>query len=451
MSLFLLMFVGCTSTTVTVSRPLEVAEDDPPPTLLGDAPPADTGWDGGALPLVLLRAEGPIEADERVPATVEVVVAHDGSLVAVGDAPRALRSAAAIEVRGTSSTYFPKLSYNLELQDDAGEDVAMSILGLPPEADWVLYGPYTDKTYVRDALAYRLIRRLGGYAPRVRFAEMFLDDAYVGIYAVTEKPELDGDRVDLPRPSPTAEGDLTGGYLLKIDGQALELDTFTSARGWVYEVRDPAPHEITPEQLAYLQGWMNQFEAAIAAGDDPALWIDVPSFVDYVLVNELSRNVDAYRRSTYLQKAPDVLGGRLHAGPVWDFNIAWGNAEFCAGWDPEGLVWEASSVCEGWGEIPEWWITVLRDPRFTRELRCRWELLRVGELSDAALAATIDELVLPLTQAEPRDHAQWGTLGWDVWPNWYVGATWGDELAYLRDFAWRRAAWLDAGLPGDCG
>lgn len=452
MRFFLFVLAGCQPQIVTVSSSPAVDPDDAdrPLTTLGDAPPGDTGWAGGPLPLVLVNAVGLIVPDERVPATVDVIVAHDGSLAGVGDAPRALQSRAAIEVRGASSVFFPKRSYNLELQDEAGQDVALSMLGLPPEADWVLYGPYTDKTYVRDALAFRLIRRLGGYAPRVRFAEMFVDDLYVGIYQITEKPELDGDRVDLRRPDPTSAGDLTGGYLFKIDAAMLEDAGFRTAAGTLYDLRDPSAAEITRSQLAYLSGWMNGFEAGIAAGDDPSVWIDVPSFVDYVLVNELSRNVDAYRRSTFLNKAPDAAGGRLHAGPVWDFNIAWGNADFCGGWDPEGLVWEAMGVCEDWVQIPDWWITLLADPRFTRELRCRWDVLREGELSDAALAATIDALVAPLRSAEPRDHALWRTLGWDVWPNWYVGATFEDELAYLREFTWRRAAWLDAGLPGEC-
>ncbi|MDO9280506.1 MAG: CotH kinase family protein [Pseudomonadota bacterium] len=437
---------------VTLPSPPRAPDEEPDPALpyLGDAPRGDTGWDGSPLPLLLVHAEGAIVPDERVAATVELIVAHDGTLTGVGDAPRALQSRAAIEGRGSSSAFFPKHSYNLELQDAAGEDVALSVLGLPPEADWVLYGPYNDKTYVRDALAYRLIRRLGGYAPRVRFVEAFVDERYVGIYQITEKPELDGDRVDLPRPAPTAAGDLTGGYLFKIEGGGPEDAWFISARGSPYEFRDPGADEISPAQRAYLTGWIDAFEAGMAAGDDPAAWIDVPSFVDYVLVNELARNVDAYRRSTYLHKAPASLGGRLHAGPVWDFNIAWGNVDYCGGWEAEGLVWEAESVCADWSRIPTWWITLLRDPRFTQPLRCRWELLRSGELSDAALGATLDALTLPLVNAEPRDHGLWRTLGWELWPNWYVGETWADELAYLEDFTRRRAAWLDAELPGTC-
>ncbi len=449
MPVLLALLASCTPTSPS---PLLFSEQtDPPPSLLGDAPPADTGgWTPGTpLPLVLLQAEDPIVADVRVKATVEIILEHDGTLGGLSDAPRALESLAAVEIRGMSSArLFPKHSYNLELRDDLGADRAVALLGLPPEADWVLYGPYTDKTYVRDALAYGLSRRMGHYAPRVRFAEAFVDGVYAGIYQVTEKVELDPDRVDLPDPLPS--GDLSGGYLFKIEGGTDGGAGFTTERGEIYELQDPSEDEITPEQLTWLRGWMNRFEDAIAHGEDPAAWIDVPSFVDFVLVNELSRNVDAFRRSAFLHKAPDAMGGRLHAGPLWDFNIAWGNADFCDGWNPEGLVWEAQDVCEDWHQIPSWWIRVLRDERFTGPLRCRWNELRLGVLGDNALATTIEALVLPLAEAEQRDHARWATLGVNIWPNWYVGATWADELAYLNTFTLARAAWLDGNLPGRC-
>lgn len=441
------LLAGCTTFPSIFSQPT-----DPPPTKIGDAPPADTGaWPSDApLPIVLVHATAPIEAEVRVPATIEVIVDHDGTLGGFEDAPRALSSAAAIEVRGKTSTTFPKQSFNLELQDAAGLDRQVALLGMPPEADWILYGPYTDKTYIRDALAYGLARRMGGYAPRVRFAEVYLDESYVGLYQLTEKPELDPHRVNLPDAAATSLGDLTGGYLFKIEGGTDGGAGFTSARGVIYELHDPGVDEISPGQEAFLRGWVDSFEAGIARGDAPDVWVDVPSFTDFVLLNELARNVDGYRRSTFLHKAPDSLGGRLHAGPLWDFNIAWGNADFCDGWNTEGLVWESESVCDDWHQIPKWWITLLRDPRFTGPLRCRWDLHRRAVLADEALTNTIAALAGPLAEAEARDHATWATLGTNIWPNWYVGATWADELTWMTEFTLARAAWLDANLPGEC-
>jgi hypothetical protein len=448
MSLLVLLLGACESAPSRFSIPTDPL---PAPGWLGDAPPDTGGWDPDApLPLLLAEAEGPIVPEERVGASLAVITAHDGSLHALGDTPRALESRATLEIRGASSSGFPKHSFNLELQDALGADRAVPLLGLPAEADWVLYGPYTDKTGIRDALAYGLARRMGGYAPRVRFAELSLGGVWQGLYQVTEKPEIDPHRVAFPEAAPGEWGDLSGAYLFKYEGGAGTGGGWRSAHGVRYDFQDPSADAITDAQLAWLTRWMDGFESGILAGDAPATWIDVTSFADAVILNELSRNVDAYRRSTFFTKAPDAYGGLLHAGPAWDYNLAWGNADFCAGDRTDGLVWETKELCSDTLQIPAWYMKILRDPRFTAPLRCRWESLRGGVLADDAIVATIDTLARPLAAAEARDQAIWRTMGVDIWPNSYVGATWEDELAYVATFTTTRAAWLDANLPGRC-
>jgi len=423
----------------------------PAPSWLGDAPPDTGGWDPDEpLPLLLAEPDGPILPEERMGASLEVITAYDGRLDALGDTPRAVEARATLEIRGASSSGFPKHSFNLELLDELGADRAVALLGMPAEADWVLYGPYADKTAIRDALAYGLARRMGGYAPRVRFAELSLGGLWQGLYQVTERPEIDPDRVAYPEAAPDASGDLSGAYLFKYEGGAGTGAGWRSARGVRYDFQDPSGDVITEAQVAWLSRWMDDFEAGILRGDAPEKWIDVRSFTDAVIVNELSRNIDAYRRSTFFTKVPDADGGLLHAGPAWDYNLAWGNADFCAGDRVEGLVWEEDELCPDAHQIPAWYLKLLRDPRFTAPLRCRWEDLRGGVLADGAIGATIDTLATPLAAAEARDQAIWRTLGVDIWPNAYVGATWADELDYLGWFATQRAAWLDANLPGRC-
>ena len=416
---------------------------------LPDLSRPDTGtWlTTSPLPILLIDVGESIGLDERVGATLEVVTDHAGTLSDLAEAPRVLVTRSMVEVRGSTSATFPKQSFNLELQDDLGADQDMSLLGMPAEADWILYGPYADKTYIRDALAYTLARRFGGYAPRVRFVELILDGEYQGVYQVTEKIELDGQRLDFPEPVPA---DQTGTYIFKVEGAALGAPGWTSDRGIPYEFHDPSGSEITRSQAEWIEDWMDEFEEAMAAGQDPVGWIDLTSFADHVIVNELARNVDAYRRSAFLFKAPNSLGGRLHAGPVWDFNIAFGNADFCDGWNTEGFVWDSVAVCDHWPEIPFWWHELLTDARFTDPLRCRWEELRTTVLADEALREAVASLSASLGEAEPRDHLRWGTLGVAVWPNWYVGATWEDELTYLLDWTLARASWIDLHLPGTC-
>lgn len=422
---------------------------------LPDAPRFDTGLPPEPA-LLVIEPDAPVPDAGRVQARVAVFPnggkwaegdATGGSAAPGSDERATLETGAGIEVRGASSRTFPKRSYDLELQDPRRRDRALPLLGMPPEADWVLHSPYADKTGIRNALAYALARRTGRWAPRARFAELVLAGRYAGLYVVVEKPELDKQRVDLPEPS---DADPSGGFLFKTEGGTDGGPGWTSARGTVYELHDPGARAVTEAQRAALVASVDAFETAVHAGARPAEHLDVASFVDFVIVQELARNVDAYRRSTFLQLEPAGLGGRVRAGPVWDFDLAFGNADFCDGWRTDGLVWEAEEVCEDWVQIPGWWHALLADPRFRDPLRCRWEALRAGPFADDALEAVVDALAWPIREAAARDDARWGTLGVWVWPNWYVGETHADEVAWLSEWLGERAAWLDGHLPGMC-
>ena len=140
------------------------------------------------------------------------------------------------------------------------------------------------------------------------------------------------------------DGDaLTGGYILKVDKVTAEDFALRPAfelpprglRGQpttqlLYHY--PKPRDITEAQRDYARGWMSDFEARLASPDYEdrdrgyRSVIDEESFIDYLFVNEITKNVDAYRLSTYLYKERDSDGGRLHMGPVWDYNLALANA-----------------------------------------------------------------------------------------------------------------------------
>ena len=323
----------------------------------------------------------------------------------------------------------------------------------------MLHGPYTDKTLLRNALAYTVGAQVaadtGEYQPRIAFCELLLNSDYRGVYLVVERVKRSPVRVDIPTPAPTADaGDLSGGYIVRVDQN--RNDGWTSAQGTLIDWAYPRSDSITAEQDAYIQGWFDDFEAMLATEgwDDPATgypsWIVTETFVDHFIVNELAKNIDAYRLSAYLYKQADVDGGRLHAGPLWDFDRAWGNVNYCdcqysSGWIIDGLT------DAGYGyQYPTWWISLLTDPAFQDQIRCRWEALRLERLSDEALLATMDELAAQVRAIQPRDDERWGTIGTQIEPNWYVGETWDEELDYLRSWLLERTAWLDQSLPGSC-
>ncbi len=446
----------------------------PPPTGPREAAPvpADTGSADTAppeevpavsydhLPVLLVDLAGQEPGSEApVSGTLEVILDHDGTLTDLDAAPRDWSGPIGLELHGSSSLGYPKQGYRIELRDESGEDTEVPLLGMAPESDWVLHGPYGDKTLFRNALAYALGRELaaeaGRWEPDDRFAEVFLDGDYRGVYLVVERVKRDGHRLDLPVPAPSAaDGDITGGYVVKIDQHRGE--GWDTAAGTPIDYADPHADEITDEQAAWLAGWFDDFEALLASEDgaDPvAGWparVDADAFVDHFIVNELAHNVDAYRLSAYLWKDAEADGGRLHAGPLWDFDRAFGNVNYCDCWLTEGFVIDDLTTC-GYGEqYPPWWSRLLADPDFTARLRCRWEALRGGALSDEALTERVLGFAEELAEAEPRDDARWGTIGTWVTPNSYVGETWEDEIDWLLAWLLARAAWLDGAMPGAC-
>ncbi len=254
-----------------------------------------------------------------------------------------------IEIRGESSRIlYPKKSYGIETRTDSGTNLNISLLEFPKENDWVLYGPYSDKSLLRNYLTYYLADSLMDWAPGMKFCELLLNNQYQGIYLFGEKIKRDKNRVDIAKcvEKDTTGDDLTGGYIIKLDKEMQIPDngwhSYFSAKNhpdkkiffhYVY----PKSDRILPQQKEYIQSFIHDFELILKSPDFadsvhgyPSI-IDTRSFVDYFIINELTKNIDAYRLSTFLYKDKDSKGGKLKIGPVWDYNLAYGNANFCNG------------------------------------------------------------------------------------------------------------------------
>lgn len=177
--------------------------------------------------------------------------------------------------------------------------------------------------------------------------------------------------------------------------------------------------------------------------------IDVESFVDYLIVNEVARNNDAYRLSTFMYKDRDSDGGRLVMGPVWDFNLAFGNIDYNVHpsqplQDPfeQGLMIDNRFT---WHSVPFWfwWRRLLQDEAFVEALGTRWQELRRGVLRTENLTARIAALTAELEEPQARNFARWPVLGERVWPNLFVGRTYGEEVDFLAQWLDARLAWMD--------
>ena len=313
-----------------------------------------------------------------------------------------------IKLRGNSSLSFNQKKYTIELRDESGKDVATSLLGMPAHSDWVLLAPYNDVSAVRDPLAFQLWRDMGHWASRTRMVELTLNSDYRGIYILSEAIKRDSMRVDIAKlkKSDIAGRDVTGGYILRIDTYGEEDATFpskvpgigegimTSQITWscIY----PKKKKLQPEQLAYIEEFVDSMELAIQSDDfaDPqrgyAHFIDVPSFVDYFIHTELSLNADGYKRSAYFYKEKlhaDGTGGKLVAGPVWDYNLAYGNCNFCNANNPEAWCFEGGNT----QPTPAFWQRLLQDPAFRKAVKVRYKALRGGVLSNKAINSYINQ------------------------------------------------------------
>ena len=417
------------------------------------------------LPIVVIETDGVQIPDEpKIPARMRIIDNGPGARNAVTDPPNDYDGHVGIELRGTSSLGFPKRQYGLETRDADGEDLDASLLGLPEEEDWVLSAPYSDKSLMRNVLAYHLARATGRYASRTRFCELVLNGAYVGVYVLTEKVKRDDNRVDISRlrPHETSGDDLTGGYIVQLDRPTEPgwFSAFPAAYPTSFEVfyqyDTPDGDDVAPEQEAYIQALIHEFERAMAseAPGDPATGypaiIDVGSFEDHVLVNELAKNVDAYRLSTYLHKDKDSRDPLLHAGPVWDFNIAFGNAYYYGGGDEAGYVYDTITF-DNTQPVPFWWERLAESEAFRSGLSARWRELRAGPFHTDSLLAFIDSTASRLEEAQTRNFRRWPVLGVEVWPNVFVGETYAEEVEYLKRWVRARALWLDGGLATSSG
>ncbi|MFO1498993.1 MAG: CotH kinase family protein, partial [Verrucomicrobiota bacterium] len=325
------------------------------------------------------------------------------------------------------------------------------LLGMPAEADWVLYAPYEDKTLIRDVLAYDLARSMGHYAPRTQFVELFIRSSqgslsmrdYEGVYVLTEKIKRGKNRVPVAKleAKDRTEPDISGGYILKRDHSDGPGARFRTSHGGPYFYIYPKPDKITSEQKRWIREYLQTFESTLESPefDDPqhgyARFLDVDSFIDAHWLIELGKNVDGFRYSAFLSKDRD---GKLKPEPPWDWNRSFGNANYYGGGQPRGWYWTNLRP----NEI-NWYRRLRQDPAFARRCTARWRELRQGAFDPKRISGRIDELAAQLAGAQKRNFQRWPVLGHQVTCNYYVGDSFEAEVQWLKKWIDHRIAWID--------
>ncbi|HEY3430675.1 MAG TPA: CotH kinase family protein [Cyclobacteriaceae bacterium] len=389
-----------------------------------------------------------------------------------------------IEYRGkTSYRLSDKKGYNIETID--GD---LSFFGFPAEEDFRLIGHIVnledkyifDRTLMYNFIGYEISRSIGRYASRCQFVELQINDEYRGVYVFMEKIKRDDNRVNIKSLN-TSSANLTGGYILKIDktdapsaGQPLsyfdnnwdddarytESNSFRSrydiygnvlahaAYGQPYHslkyletyflYEYPKEEDITMAQKEYIANYIDQFETALLtdnfATDTRTYtnYIDLSSFVDFFILNELFRNVDAYRLSTFLQKDRD---GKLAMGPIWDLDIAYDNGSRIP--IDDWVIHYNHHVSDDAWMVHFWWPRLMQDPQFKAAVKARWNELRADQLSNSKLTQLVAETgqFLIRNRAAARNYRVWDQN---------IGVNYSDAIANLESFLVIRAEWMNS-------
>jgi len=417
------------------------------------------------LPIVIINTNGQtIMDDPRIVCDMGIIYNGVGVMNNINDSFNEYDGKISIEYRGsTSQSMFPKKPYALETQKANGDNNNVSILGLPKENDWILYSPYTDKTLMRNTLTFDIGRKMGWYTSRTRYCELVVNGDYQGVYVFMEKLKRDKNRIDIAKlDTDDLLGDsLTGGYIIKIDkftGTGSFSDSWSSNYSTIggntlrIQYHYPESDIMLSQQKDYIISYIDSFENALISPyfADTTIgyskYIDVNSFIDFYIVNELAKDIDAYRLSSYMYKNKDSKGGKLTMGPLWDFNLAFGNADYCEGWIQSG--WEVNSGCGD--NNPFWFERLLADTNYQNKLKCRWEYLRENTLHKDSIFMFIDNTVTILDSAQQRNYIKWDIIGTYVWPNYYIGNSYAEEVQFLKTWISSRLSWMDVNMPGNC-
>ena len=347
-----------------------------------------------------------------------------------------------IKGRGNSSWSFPKKGYRLKL------DAAAAVLDMPAHKDWVLLANYADKSLMRNNVGMELSRRVGlPWTPRLRYAEFYLNNQFLGNYQIGEKIEVGPQRVaitDMAK-TDTALPNVTGGYLLEADFEVRilreaallpEADRdrwFKTTEGLNFVMKDPSDKDVQAAQYDYIRAYTQAAETAMKTRTNVAELFDIDSFIDWWIVQEVMKNPDAVMASSaYVVKDRNKV---MAMGPVWDFDIAAGNMAYqLGGYYPQGFYLRDYSAWHDW---------MLRDPANWKRAADRWKKVRSG-IKD--ITKYIDDQEKLLDKSQEANFATWQILNKRVWPNVAALGSYKAEVKYLKEWLKDRVEWMDKNI-----
>lgn len=366
---------------------------------------------------------------------------------------------ALFRIRGNSSRWFAKKSYRLKMVNEFDENIKEGLLGMSEGNEWALYGPFLDKTLIRNYMCMNIAAQVVPvWTPDVRFCELYIDGEYQGLYVAMEMIDVDEKRVRL---SEYEDGDMVVSYMVRVEPHTDPERQVENFSFYTYRLESQRSMEIIyPGRLlqndyvkAYVQTDLDEVERKIYAyenGDGSHAWkdeIDLDSFVNYYIIEEFFGISDTFSASTYFYRDGR---GKLHIGPVWDFNNAFDN--FFQPIEEYGFVLAQRG----------WFGQMMRDKQFVQLVIDRYHELRKGVLSDEYLSNYVDETIDYLGSAIKHNYEIWG-YSFDPYAvsarerrSYMEGSTidlekynpenYEEAIEWMKDYMLDHAHWLDENI-----
>ncbi|MBK1816435.1 lamin tail domain-containing protein [Luteolibacter yonseiensis] len=420
-----------------------------------------------SLPIVVLNNNGKGElGNDNVekPTRIQIFDRAASGYSSLAGAPTQTLTAG-VKLRGRSSASFPKKSYGIEVQNESGDGMDASILGMPAGEDWALIGGWSfDRAFMRNAFIYELSRQAGRWAPRTRLVEVYFNQDgdsleytdYRGVYVLCETIRNAPDRVDIAKleTADTTEPNISGGYIFKVDpAEADEFSWYTTRGlpnndGCKLVIHRPKLASLDTSQSAYLQNYFQQFENAVASEAAANFttrnyrnYIDSAAWADHNLFSTFTKNVDGLRLSAYFHKDRNE---KIAAGPVWDFDRSVNNTDTGDNRDADPTGWRGTGDATYYFNY-SWWQWLFQDVEFRQVYVDRWHAMRKGPLATENVNAVLDGYLAEFKPADAENPAM------RDYRKWYGSLTSNDiifETNAMKTWLSARAAWIDGQLAG---
>jgi len=354
-----------------------------------------------------------------------------------------------IRYRGNSSRFFEKKGLRLKLINDKGKDNDYPLLGLTEDHDYVLHGPYLDKSLLRNYIGYNITGEIMEYSPNVRYCEVFINQEYQGVYLLVENVKVAQNRVNI---SEVSKEDHISSYLLEVthkyptDDELYFLDNFTFYSNRMksksaYKIQYPTTSKLTEELKQYIEKDVSEFEKKLYSYDyDDENHgymndIDIDTFVNYVVLNEFFLNYDAGYNSTYIYK--DKTGKFKIV--FWDMNNIFNN-----------YFVDVLEEQDFYFQDRPWFQMLLKDEYFVNRVIDRYRKLRETLLKEEYLYEYIDQTIDYLGPAIERNFVKWGDTFTDL-KNRYTDPTrnphsYKEAIKQLKKTIHERGTWLDKNI-----